>query len=100
MKVFMDDMRCSESGFVLVRSVDEAIQLVRENSVEVLSLDYNMGFKKKNGLDFVEQFCKEGFFVPNIVIHSNDIIGARKMLEYFDRAKEEGLIREDIEITY
>lgn len=100
MKIFMDDVRPVEYGYIVSRDVEETLQLVRENDVEVLSLDYNMGMRKKNGLDFVKQFCKEGLFVPKITIHSNDIIGARKMMEYLEGAKEEGFISSEIRVEY
>ncbi len=75
MNVYMDDRRPCPYGFVLAETVEQALWLVRTNEVSVLSLDYNMGFRKKNGLDFVNAFCQEGLFVKEIQLHSNDIIG-------------------------
>ncbi len=99
MKVFMDDTRPVDYGFVLARTVDEAIKLVRENNVEVLSLDYNMGIRQKNGLEFVKEFCQEGLYAKKIVIHSNDIFGAAKMMEAFQKAQENNQISKDIVVT-
>lgn len=96
MNIFMDDMRPAEYGFVLARTVDEALKLVRENEVEILSLDYNMGIRKKNGLDFVNEFCQEGLFAKKIIIHSNDIFGVKKMIEKLQAAQEREQISKEI----
>ncbi len=44
-------------------TVECALQMVRDYDVNILSLDYNMGWGAKNGLDFVEAFCTEGLYV-------------------------------------
>lgn len=43
MKVYMDDQRPCPSGYVLVTTVEEAVKIVRDHDVSILSLDYNMG---------------------------------------------------------
>lgn len=98
MKVFMDDTRPADYGFELARTVDETLTLVRENDVEELSLDYNMGIRQKNGLDFVTEFCQEGLYAKKIVIHSNDIFGAKKMIAALEKAQEENRISRNIKI--
>jgi hypothetical protein len=98
MNVYMDDLRPCPYGFILAETVEEALQLVRQHSVEVLSLDYNMGFRKPNGLDFVQAFCKEGLFAEEIRIHSDDIIGARYMEERLKLAKIRGEVASAIRI--
>lgn len=47
--VYMDDLRRCPSGFTLVRTVDECIELLRISEVDILSLDYDMGPGEKTG---------------------------------------------------
>lgn len=81
MKVYMDDQRPCLFGYVLVTTVEEAVKIVRDHDVSILSLDYNMGRRQKNGLDFLEVFCTEGLDVQEIHLHTNDSIGMQYMLE-------------------
>ncbi|MFX3623026.1 MAG: cyclic-phosphate processing receiver domain-containing protein [Ectobacillus sp.] len=98
MNIFMDDSRLCPYGFTEAASVEEALELVRKHDVDILSLDYNMGFRKQNGLDFVNAFCQEGLFAKEIHLHSNDMIGKHYMEERLKRAKEKGEIAASIQI--
>jgi predicted nuclease with RNAse H fold len=55
-----------------------------------------MGFRKLNGLDIVEKFCKEGLYVKEIHFHSDDMIGVMKMRERFRVAKDKREIDREI----
>jgi hypothetical protein len=96
MNVFMDDTRPAPYQYMLAITVEESLSLVRQHDVEILSLDYNMGVKKPNGLDFVEAFCREGLYAKEIHIHSDDVIGVMKMTERLRIAKEKGEINAGI----
>ncbi|WP_379969037.1 cyclic-phosphate processing receiver domain-containing protein [Ectobacillus sp. sgz5001026] len=99
MNIFMDDQRPAPYGFILAESIEEALHLVRTNAVQILSLDYNMGFRKQTGLDFVEVFCKEGLYANEIILHTNDIIGRKRMEERFLQGKEKGEINSLIKVV-
>ncbi|MBO1578211.1 cyclic-phosphate processing receiver domain-containing protein [Bacillus sp. XF8] len=81
MNVYMDDQRPCPFGYVLVTTVEDAVKIVRDYDVSILSLDYNMGWRQKSGLDFLEIFCTEGLYVQEIHLHTNDSIGMQYMLE-------------------
>lgn len=98
MNIYMDDQRPIPYGFTGTTCVEEALQLVRNHAVHILSLDYNMGWRRRNGLDFVEVFCKEGLCADEIHIHTDDPIGRRYMLERLLQAKRDGEIDVDIKI--
>ncbi len=61
MNVYMDDQRSCPFGYVPATTVECALQMVQDYDVNILSLDFNMGWGAKNGLDFVEAFCTEGY---------------------------------------
>lgn len=99
MNIFMDDQRPAPYGFILAESIEEALHLVRTNVVQTLSLDYNMGFRKQTGLDFVEVFCKEGLYADEIILHTNDSFGRKRMEKRFLQGKEKGEINSLIKIV-
>ncbi|GGE71125.1 cyclic-phosphate processing receiver domain-containing protein [Priestia taiwanensis] len=92
MNIFMDDTRPAPYKYMLAHTVEEALAFIRANEVDIVSLDYNMGFRRLNGFDFVEMFCKEGLYVKEIHLHSDDVIGVMKMKERLCVAKENGQI--------
>ncbi|PFD41518.1 hypothetical protein CN285_12135 [Bacillus cereus] len=100
MNVYMDDQRSCPFGYVLATTVESALQFVRSNKVNILSLDFNMGWRQKSGLDFVEAFCTEGLCVIEIHLHTNDVIGMHQMKQRIEKAKEKGEIHPHIVVKY
>ncbi|MBE5105627.1 hypothetical protein IGI01_10035 [Bacillus thuringiensis] len=100
MNVYMDDQRSCPFGYELATTVESALQIVREHDVNILSLDFNMGWRQKNGLDFVEAFCKEGLYVNEIHLHTNDHIGMHKMKQRIEKGKEQGEINSHLVVKY
>ncbi|PGB01701.1 cyclic-phosphate processing receiver domain-containing protein, partial [Bacillus toyonensis] len=45
MNVYMDDQRSCPFGYVPATTVESALQFVRENEVNIISLDFNMGWR-------------------------------------------------------
>lgn len=100
MNVYMDDQRSCPYGYVLATTVESALQIVRDNEVNIISLDYNMGWRQKSGLDFVEVFCKEGLYVNEIHLHTNDVIGMHQMRKRIESGKEQGEIEARMIVKY
>lgn len=100
MNVYMDDQRSCPFGYVPATTVDCALQMVRDYDVNILSLDFNMGWRQRNGLDFVAAFCEEQLYVKEIHFHTNDVIGMYKMRQRIERGKEQGEIEAHIIVKY
>ena len=100
MNVYMDDQRSCPYGYVLATTVESALQIVRDNEVNIISLDYNMGWRQKSGLDFVEAFCNESLYVNEIHLHTNDVIGMHQMKKSIERGKKNGEINPYIALKY
>ncbi|HGH7180010.1 hypothetical protein DXB51_07525 [Bacillus cereus] len=100
MNVYMDDQRSCPFGYVPATTVKCALQMVRDYDVNILSLDFNMGWRQSNGLDFVDAFCEEKLYVKEIHFHTNDVIGMYKMRQRIERGKEQGEIEVNIIVKY
>ncbi|MGN5648121.1 cyclic-phosphate processing receiver domain-containing protein [Bacillus sp. Brlt_9] len=100
MNLYMDDQRSCPYGYVLVTTVERALQIVRDYNVNILSLDFNMGWGEKSGLDFVDAFCKEGLYVNEMHFHTNDVSGMHKMKQRINKGKEEGEINPHLIVKY
>lgn len=99
MKLFIDDNRPVPFGFILAKSAEEAISICKQRSFEQISLDFNLGFRKKTGLEFMKEFIESGLYVPHINIHSDDTIGVRKIIEEINQSIIEGKLNKEIMIT-
>lgn len=56
--VFLDDLRPAPKGFVLAKTIEEAIYLVSHYSVKTLSLDHDLGGLDGSYLKTGYDFCK------------------------------------------
>lgn len=63
--VFLDDLRPAPKGFILAKTVEEAIELVGNNAVNRLSLDHDLGgldgSDTKTGYDFCKWLTEEWY---------------------------------------
>ena len=103
--IFIDDLRDCPVGFVAARTFDEAVKLVQNNKVNILSLDHDLGEdengnKLKNGYDFVKYFCENGLRANKIYIHTDNPVGRKNMYETLIAAQRRGFIDADIEIYH
>jgi len=87
--VFLDDTRQPPDGYTLVRTAEEAIELLKSGSVTHLSLDHDLGIFTETGevtgynvVLWLEQAVVEGTLTPPevITVHSSNP-GARTKME-------------------
>lgn len=82
-RLFVDDTRkFPKWGYECCRDADTAIVLLSVMEFEHISLDYNLGRNCKTGLDILVWMKENNIYVPEIDIHSNHIIGSKKMYSY------------------
>jgi len=84
MKLFLDDLRDPpDSSWRVVRTAEEAIKLLQEERITVISLDHDLG-TDLTGHDVIlwleEQVYLNNFVPPRIKIHSANPVGREKML--------------------
>ena len=81
-RLYLDDSRPFPAGYEGCRSIETAQQLLLINRCELISLDYNLGFKRPTGLDLLRWMKENNVFVPRINIHSTHPLGRILMWRY------------------
>ena len=84
MKIYLDDERETPEGWVRTFWPDEMISLLKENKVEEISLDHDLGDDKRGtGYDVLlwieEQVFSNGYIPPKINVHSANSSAKNKM---------------------
>lgn len=100
--VYLDDLRDIPKGFTGARNIDEAIKLIKNNTVHLLSFDVDdKGNILPTGYDFVKYICDNGLRPANkIYIHTDNVVGRENMYQTLLAAQRRGFIDEDIEIYH
>nr|WP_246880633.1 cyclic-phosphate processing receiver domain-containing protein [Sporosarcina sp. 6E9] len=104
--LYLDGLRDCPRGFVLARTVEEAIYIMRNNKVHYLSLGYDLGEDANGnqlltGYDLVKYVCKHKLRPANkIYMHTDNSVGRNKMLQTLVAAYNKEIIDNDIEIRY
>lgn len=103
--LYVDDLRDCPEGYVVARTAERALEILREQKVGILTLDHDLGEDENEvllptGYDLVKQFCQEGLFVDKIYIHTDNGVGRTNMYETLKGAQRRGFISEDIEIYH
>lgn len=92
MKLFLDDLRPCPEGYVLARTVEEAIAIMNgPQQIKIISLDHDLGgidgTYTKTGYDFclwlIEKWYYDPFsFAPNdIYMHTSNPVGRSNMFQ-------------------
>nr|WP_245339019.1 cyclic-phosphate processing receiver domain-containing protein [Paenibacillus shirakamiensis] len=83
----MDDLRRCPDGFTLTRSGEECLDILRATSVDILSLDFDMGPDQMTGGEVASIMAQEGLFAKEIFLHSSSLQGKTKMYEILFQVK-------------
>lgn len=79
MKVYLDDYRTPPAGFVLARDAETCMLLLDTGEVELLSLDYDLGWGNPSGLDVARHMVSTGLYPARIFMHSSSMSGRTHM---------------------
>lgn len=84
MKVYLDDQRPAPVDWVIARTADEAIRLLRSGKVIAMSLDYDLGDPHfGTGLDVLEWLeeavSSRRIRLPQLTAHSGSMLGRRRL---------------------
>ncbi|SFD02263.1 hypothetical protein SAMN05443252_11415 [Bacillus sp. OV322] len=105
--LYVDDLRDCPEGFIIARTVDEAINLCKQYKIHLLSLDHDLGEDEcglllPTGYDFVKYFCQhaieEHFEVDKIYLHTDNPVGRENMLQTLLASRKRGFISKETEI--
>lgn len=87
--VYLDDLRPCPKGFVLAKNAEECIRLLRENKVDVMSMDHDLGWDEMNGTDLAHELVRLNLYANEIYLHSSSMIGRQNMYKCFMDHKPE-----------
>ena len=100
--LYVDDIRRCPDGFVVARNYDEAIELLNNNTINILSLDHDLGIDErgveKNGYDIVKYICEHGISPKKIYIHTDNVVGRDNMYCTLIGARNRGFIESGTDI--
>ncbi|GIN59923.1 hypothetical protein J8TS2_42420 [Lederbergia ruris] len=104
--VYLDDLRDIPEGFTGARTIEDAIYLIENKRLHILSLDHDLGMDDKGnllptGYDLVKYICQKGLRPANkIHIHTDNVVGRENMYQTLIAAQRRGFIDDDIEIYH
>lgn len=103
--VYLDDLRDIPKGFTSARTIEEAIHLIENYQVHILSLDHDLGMDDNGnllptGYDLVKYMCENGLRANKIYLHTSNVVGRKAMYDTLKAAQRRGFIADDIEIYY
>lgn len=96
--LFLDDYRTCPVDYVLVETIDECLQVLKENEINHLSLDHDLKHKTRNGFMLVEMMVDQQLFAESITIHSANAGGGKAMYNYLKNAQENWEMPKNINI--
>lgn len=101
--LYVDDLRDFPKDFVIARDYDNAISLLINNNIDILSLDHDLGEDKEgnilpSGYDIVKYICENGIKIKKIYLHTDNPVGRDNMYETLLGARRRGFIDKDTEI--
>ncbi len=84
MKLFLDDMRSVPDGYTVARTYEECVSLLKNNDVDTISLDHDLG-TKKTGYDICLWLVENEVYPKYILIHSANPVGQKNMIQLLNR---------------
>lgn len=105
LNLYVDDLRDCPNGYSVARTMEEAISILENSEVNILSLDHDLGEDDNGkllptGYDLVKYFCEYGLRVNKIYLHTDNPVGRENMYQTLKGAQRRGFIDSDIEIFH
>jgi hypothetical protein len=90
--LYLDDTRHCPKGFVLARNAEECMLILQNEQVDILSLDYDLGWNEPTGGEVAKYIAVSGKFPRRIFLHTSSHLGKIKMYEMLSQNKPEDVI--------
>ena len=78
-RLWLDDLRPAPKGWVAVKRVEAAVELLEAGQVEEASLDYDLGLGERYGYALCRWMAEKGVWPRVLTVHSSNPPGARLM---------------------
>lgn len=79
MNIYLDDMRPCPAGFVPAKTAEECVLLLEAGEVDILSLDYDLGWNQPTGIKVVERMVEKGLYPRRVYLHTSSPAGRMQM---------------------
>ncbi|RED60295.1 cyclic-phosphate processing receiver domain-containing protein [Cohnella lupini] len=93
--LYLDDVRPCPRGFVVARSAEECLLILSASEVDILSLDYELGYGEPNGMAVVQGIIVSGKYPRQIFVHSSSLLGRAQMVKELRAANPSGVAIHD-----
>ena len=77
--VYLDDYRPKPEGFVLARTIEECVLLLDTEEIDILSLDYDLGWGQPTGFEAAMHIVATGRYPRRIYLHTSSPSGRMQM---------------------
>ncbi|QKS45551.1 cell division protein FtsJ [Paenibacillus cellulosilyticus] len=77
--LYLDDYRACPAGFILARNAEECKLMLKELTIGILSLDFDLGYGEPTGLDVVEYMVSEQIWPQEVYLHTSSNHGRMQM---------------------
>lgn len=103
--IYLDDLRLCPKGFTIARTYEDAVSLLNNNNIGILSLDHDLGEDTngnllKSGYDLVKYICENDCDIEKIYIHTDNVVGRENMYKTLIGAQNRGFISKDMKIYH
>jgi hypothetical protein len=78
--VYLDDYRPCPTGFTPAKNAEECKLLLEHEEVDILSLDYDLGWGQPTGLEVARYIVESGRYPRSIYFHTSSPEGRTQMV--------------------
>lgn len=83
--IYLDDERTPKKEFdIIVRNYEDCIEAIKNNKVYLISLDHDLG-RLKTGYDVAMWLVENDIEIPNVNIHSMNVVGSQNIRKLLKR---------------
>lgn len=84
--VYLDDFRHCPDGFVLAKNAAECKLLIDFEKIDILSLDYDLGWNEPTGYEVVIHLIHSRKYPRRIFLHTSSMYGKQQMYDALRQA--------------
>ncbi|BBH19898.1 hypothetical protein Back11_12430 [Paenibacillus baekrokdamisoli] len=78
--VYLDDYRPCPKGFVLAVNAEACMLLLSTEEIDILSLDFDLGWGQPTGLEVVQYIVDSGRYPKSVYFHTSSPAGRMQMI--------------------
>ncbi|ANY69148.1 cell division protein FtsJ [Paenibacillus sp. BIHB 4019] len=88
--LFLDDYRHCPKGFELALTAEQCKQMIDTQEIDILSLDYDLGWNQDTGAEVVRHIVSTGRYPKQVFLHTSSAAGRVQMYQmlYANAPKE------------